>query len=212
MGKKVLLFIALLGVTLFGFGQPFTELLPKTRVGMTAAINYTMLAGSELKNPRPKTASALGFAVRQKLGKQLQMTAESNVSFSGSRFANGKTDSYYLMKFVRVNLPLSLMLNIDGENQKKFITAGIDGSYILRSEIYVRPNDVKPTFVNYGFKRFDLAATLGVHLDYQFFGIRPSIRMGLLNLNNGLKMENIFPATGNNGTIKHVGFDVQVYF
>lgn len=191
--------------------QPFQG-STKFRLGMNAGINMTSIGGTELKNPNPKVSMVLGAYYRYKMGKNLHLGTELNASFRGSAFDNGISDAYNLIKFIYVDAPINLMVNTSGKSENKFLTLGVEPAYLLKSEIYVKPNNIKPRYRDYGFKSFDVAAVLGYHFDFYYFGLRPSVRLGLLNINDNLYMEDVLPATGNNGTIKNLTFDVKLYF
>ncbi|MCO4819860.1 MAG: outer membrane beta-barrel protein [Bacteroidetes bacterium] len=198
----------------FGFrtnAQPF----PKSsnfRVGMNAGINTATLIGTELQNPQLKTAIVLGAAYRQKFSKSMHLGAELNASFRGSNFDNGITDAYSAVKFIYIDLPINAMINMSGKAENRYLTLGVEPAYLLQSEIYVKPNDFKATYKDYGFQNFDVSAVVGYHFDFYYFGLRPSVRFGLVNINNNLKLENVFPETGNNGSITSLTFDLKLYF
>ena len=191
--------------------QPF----PKSsdfKIGMNAGINTATLLGTELENAQLKTAIVLGAAYRQKLSRSLQLGAEINASFRGSNFDNGITDAYSAVKFIYIDVPVSAMINMSGKEQNRFLTLGLEPAYLLQSEIYVKPNDFKATYKDYGFQNFDVSAVVGYHFDFYYFGLRPSVRLGLVNINNNLKLDNVFPETGNNGSITSLTFDLKLYF
>lgn len=182
------------------------------KVGMVFGINYGSIIGSELQNPSPMLGMNLGAHFRHKFGKTFHLSSELNATFRGSNFNNGETDAYSQVKFVYLDLPLNLMVNVDGNDQSQFVTLGLEPAYLMESEIYVKPNDIKATYKNFGFRQFDLAAVIGYHFDFYYFGIRPSIRIGLININDNLFMPNVFPETGTQGTIKNATFDLKIYF
>ena len=205
----ILVFLVVFGIQ--SNAQPF----PKSsnyRVGMNAGINTATLIGTELQNPKLKTAIVLGAAYRQKLSKSMHLGAELNASFRGSNFDNGITDAYSAVKFIYVDMPINAMINTSGKAENRYLTLGIEPAYLLQSEIYVKPNDFKATYKDYGFKDFDLSAVIGYHFDFYYFGLRPSVRFGLKNINDNLFLENVFPETGNNGSITSLTFDLKFYF
>ncbi len=191
--------------------QPFPK-SSKFKVGMNTGINVATLLGTELENPRPKSAIVLGAAYRQKLSKSMHLGAELNASFRGSLFDNGVTDAYSAVKFIYLDLPINAMINMSGSAENRYLTLGLEPAYLLQSEIYVKPNDIKATYKGYGFHEFDVSAVVGYHFDFYYFGLRPSVRFGLVNINNNLKLDNVFPATGNNGSITGLTFDLKFYF
>lgn len=204
------LWIVLCTLTL-STAQPFPS-SSKFKVGMTFGVNATSILGSELENPRLKSSMIVGAAYRQKLGKNFQLGTEINASFRGSNFNNGITDAYSAVKFIYIDLPINMMINTSGKEENRYVTLGVEPAYLLLSEIFVKPNDIKPTYKDYGFKDFDVAALVGYHFDFYYFGLRPSLRIGLLNINDNLVLKDVFPATGKNGTIKNFSFDVKLYF
>ena len=203
--------IALLVVAFNATGQPFPK-SSKTKVGMTAGLVGSQIYGTELQNPRIKMSMGVGAYYRYQLSKKTNFGAELNASFRGSNFDNGITDAYSSVKFINLDLPLNLMIQTQSGEQSQFATIGFEPSYLLQSEIFVKPNDLKAAYRNEYFKRFDIAAVIGYHFDFYYFGIRPSLRFGLLNINNNLMLENVSPATGNGGTIKNAAVDIRFYF
>ena len=207
-----ILLIALL--TLF-FQQVKAQPFPgqsKHKVGMTAGINYSWITGTELQNPTPRTSIVLGTAYRYKMNTNIHFSSEINASFRGSNFDNGLTDAYHAMKFIYLDVPINLMFNTSGKEENRYVTFGVEPAYQLKSEIYVKPDNIKARFRDMGFKRFDLAAVVGYHFDFYYFGLRPSLRVGLLDINDDLDLPDVFPETGNGGTIKNVTIDVKLYF
>jgi hypothetical protein len=204
----------ILTIVAFGFyanGQPF----PKStnfKVGMNCGINTATLLGTELENPTLKTSIVLGAAYRQKINKSFHFGAELNASFRGSNFDNGITDAYSAVKFIYVDMPINAMINVSGKAENRFVTVGLEPAYLMQSEIYVKPNDFKATYKDYGFQNFDFSAVVGYHFDFYYFGLRPSLRLGLVNINDNLKLENVFPETGKNGSITSLTFDIKLYF
>lgn len=207
-------FIFILTILVFAVdstAQPF----PKStnfKVGMNTGINTSTILGTELENAQLKTAIVLGAAYRQKLSKSVHLGAEINASFRGSNFDNGITDAYSQVKFIYIDLPVSAMINMSGKAENRYLTMGLEPAYLLQSEIYVKPNDFKATYKDYGFQNFDVSAVVGYHFDFYYFGLRPSVRLGLLNINDNLILENVFPETGKNGSITNLTFDLKLYF
>jgi len=198
-------------VSLISNAQPFPK-SSKHRVGMTDGLNYSWITGSELENPRPRTSIVLGAAYRYKQSTNFHFSAELNTSFRGSNFDNGLTDTYHAIKFIYLDMPINGMINMSGKEENQYLTLGLEPSYLLKSEIYVKPDDVKARYRDFGFTNFDIGAVVGYHFDFYYFGFRPSIRVGLLNINNNLVMKDVFPETGKNGTIKNVTIDLKLYF
>jgi hypothetical protein len=104
------------------------------------------------------------------------------------------------------------MIEAKSGEQPQFVTLGLEPAYQLQSEIFVKPNDLVASYRNEYFKRFDVAAVIGYHFDFYYFGLRPSLRIGLLDINDNLVLENVNPATGKGGTIKNAAFDIRFYF
>ena len=205
---------AFLLVFLMGLGvdaQPFPK-SSKFKVGMTAGINSSLITGTELENPTPRTSMVLGASYRQKLSKAVHFGAEVNASFRGSNFDNGIVDAYHMVRFIYLDVPLNAMINTSGKAENRYLTLGVEPAYQMRSEIFVKPDDIRPRVRNEGFRRFDVAALLGYHFDFYYFGLRPSVRFGLLDINDNLFLENVMPETGKGGTIKNITFDVKLYF
>lgn len=211
MRLKVCAILLLVFGALAGYSQPFPK-SSKFKVGMNTGINASTLLGTELENPQLKSAIVLGAAYRQKLSTSIHLGAELNASFRGSRFDNGITDAYSAVKFIYLDLPINAMINMSGKSENQYLTLGLEPSYLLQSEIYVKPNDIKATYKDVGFQDFDVSAVIGYHFDFYYFGLRPSIRLGLTNINNNLKLDNVFPETGKNGSITNLTFDLKFYF
>lgn len=208
---RSILFMCFALMTSSVFAQPFPK-SSKYKVGMTAGLNYTWITGTELKNPSPRTSVVLGASFRQKLSTGFHLGAELNASFRGSNFNNGQTDAYHAIKFIYLDLPVNAMINMSGKSEKQYLTFGLEPSYLLKSEIYVKPDNIKARYRDFGFTNFDVAAVVGYHFDFYYFGFRPSIRVGLLDINDDLVMPNVFPETGTGGTIKNMTIDLKLYF
>lgn len=204
-------FIAISLMAIGGYAQPFPK-SSKTKVGMTAGLVTSQIYGTELENPRLKSSMTVGAYYRYKLSKKTNFGAELNASFRGSNFDNGFTDAYSAAKFIYLDLPINLMIEAKSGEQSQFVTIGLEPAYQLQSEIFVKPNDLVARYRNEYFKRFDVAAVIGYHFDFYYFGLRPSLRLGLLDINNNLALKNINPATGNGGTIKNAALDIRFYF
>ncbi|MFT5511633.1 MAG: hypothetical protein ACI8SE_000026 [Bacteroidia bacterium] len=211
MLMRAIFILTILGFAVDSNAQPF----PKStnfKIGMNMGINTSTILGTELENAQLKTAIVLGAAYRQKLSKSVHLGAEINASFRGSNFDNGITDAYSQVKFIYIDLPVSAMINMSGKAENRYLTMGLEPAYLLQSEIYVKPNDFKATYKDYGFQNFDVSAVVGYHFDFYYFGLRPSVRLGLLNINDNLILENVFPETGKNGSITNLTFDLKLYF
>lgn len=204
-------FIAIILMALSGYSQPFPK-SSKTKVGMTAGLVTSQIFGTELENPGLKSSMTVGAYYRYKLSKKTNLGAELTASFRGSNFDNGITDAYSAVKFIYLDLPINLMIEAKSGEQPQFVTLGLEPAYQLQSEIFVKPNDLVASYRNEYFKRFDVAAVIGYHFDFYYFGLRPSLRIGLLDINDNLVLENVNPATGKGGTIKNAAFDIRFYF
>jgi hypothetical protein len=211
MGFRVITFL----ICCFIVGEVGAQPFPKSssfKVGMLTAISASTILGSELENPKARTAMVLGAYYRKKLSTSVHFGAEFNASFRGSKFDNGIKDAYSQVKFIYLDLPVNAMINVSGKAENQYLILGVEPAYLLQSEIYVKPNDAKPTYKDYGFKDFDVSAVIGYHFDFYYFGFRPSLRLGLANINNNLKLDNVFPETGTNGSISNITLDLKFYF
>ena len=191
--------------------QPFPS-SSKFKVGMNAGVNGGLLIGDELENETLFPSMVLGVYYRQKMGDNLNFSSELNAAYKGSNFNNGITDAYSGVRLIYLDLPINLMFNTSGKDENQWICAGLEPSYLLTSEIYIKPNDQKATYKDTMFNRPDLALVLGYHFDFYYFGLRPSVRWGLTNINSNFFLPNTNPPTGRGGTISNLVFDLKFYF
>ncbi len=192
------------------YAQPFQK-GDDFRLGVQMGFGTTRLTGSELESPLNKTGMVIGAYYRQKLSKNLQLRSEVAFSLRGSRFDFNEENYYNAIKFTYMDFPIQLMINTSKGDQDQFAVIGVEPAYLMQSEIYVDPY-IKAFYRNYGFKRFDMAALLGYHFDFYYFGLQPSVKIGLININKQIHMPEVLPETGFNGTIRNLTFDLRFYF
>jgi hypothetical protein len=192
------------------FSQPYRE-GDNFRLGVTMGLNTTRITGSELASPTNKFGMAIGAYYRTNLSDNLQIKAELAFSLRGGKFDFSAENHYNQIKFTYMDLPIELFINTSGSEANEFLTLGIEPSYLLQSEIYVNPS-FRPRYQNFGFNRLDLAAVLGYHFDFYYLGIQPSLKIGLLDINNQINMVGVLPETGKNQNIRNLTFDVKVFF
>ncbi|MCB9240890.1 MAG: PorT family protein [Flavobacteriales bacterium] len=202
--------LVLLGWVSTSWAQPFRD-GEDYKLGVTMGLNVTQLTGTELKDPGIKTGMVIGAYYRKELTKNWHLSSEIAFSLRGSNFAHGAENEYYAMKFVYMDFPLALMYKVVDDENKQFALIGLEPSYMLQSEIYINP-EFRAQYRNYGFKPFDLATQVGYHFDFYYFGFRPSIKIGLLNINDNLNLEGVTPETGKGGSIRNFTMDFKFFF
>jgi hypothetical protein len=191
--------------------QEFKDNEGETHLGLQMGLNVTTLFGTELEFGQAKRGTVLGLHYRRILTKNFQLRAELNASLRGSTFGFTSEERYSAIKLTYLDLPIAAMFNVSGSEANKHIVVGLEPSFLLQSEVYVNP-DLKARVQNQGFKKNDLAIFIGYHIDKYYLGFEPSIRFGLLNINDGLNLPNILPPTGKNGTIQNIAVDFRIYF
>ena len=190
--------------------QPFKE-GDNFRLGVQMGMGSTRLTGDELQSPLNKTGMVIGAYYRQTINKNLHLLSEVSFSLRGSRFDFSDENYYNAIKFTYMDVPIALMINTSKNSPDQFAVLGLEPAYLLQSEIYVEPF-IKAKYRNYGFKRFDLAAIMGYHFDFYYFGLQPSVKFGLLNINDKIHMPEVLPETGNDGIIRNLTFDIKFFF
>jgi Outer membrane protein beta-barrel domain len=207
-------YLAIVALMTFGSSKSYSQPFAKGdnfRLGIQMGLNVTRISGTELASPLNKTGMVIGAYYRQKLSKNLQLRTEVAFSLRGSRFDHGAENYYNAVKFTYLDVPISLMINTSKREENRYVVVGFEPAYLLQSEIYVNPG-IKARYRNFGFKRIDIAGLVGYHFDFYYFGLQPSVKIGLLNINDKLLMPEVLPETGTNGSIRNVTFELKLFF
>jgi hypothetical protein len=185
---------------------------------------YSMF-GTELKNPRPLFGYSGGLFVQKKLFRSVPHWIYSEVSarFAGSNFANYQNEGDYTrISQLFLDVPLLWKFNLDRKPTKDYgnnVLLGLQGSYMLRSAIYLGPAKVPKNYQiwwkrwdNLPLKPFDFNAVAA----WEYAGERSSfmvtLKMGLISTNKDFFIPDVTPLTGNGGTIRNFSLECSMLF
>lgn len=197
-------------------------------VGMKLGIAVSTMYGKELKNPTPMMGYVAGLYIHNKLDKKnIHYQAGLDVSIRGGNFNNAKeTDTasnraYTKIGLITVDMPLVLLVNY-GENSRtkhSHLLFGIQPSYILKSTAYMGPDQIpsNQTVTNQSWKNLDLKpieilGLVGYRVKNEDYGYQIALKFSLNNINNGLNMKDLAPATGKGLSIYTGAIELSLVF
>jgi len=208
--------ICLIIFCVFGIAESKAQFYPKKkdfRMGISFGMSPSRTIGSELKNARFSNGIQSGIYFRSKINKNTNYELGFNAALRGSAYKHSKDDQYNQLSLVVLEIPLWYMIDVGSEKETQFLILGAIPSRIAQSEFYIIPEQTaRDEFRNVGLKRTDLAVAAGYHINTYYLGWRFSAQYGLINLNNGLNLQDIEPSTGNGEKIGAISLNVQVYF
>jgi hypothetical protein len=185
---------------------------------------YSML-GTELSNPRPLFGYAGGLFLQKKLSRSKPHWVYTEISarFAGANFSNFQQSSDYTkISELFLDVPVLWKFNLERKSNKDLgnnILLGFQGSYLMRSAIYVGPERLPKNYQiwwkrweNLPLKPFDLCAMAAWEYGGERSSFMVSLRMGLINTNNNFNIPDVTPATGNNGTIRNCSLECSMLF
>jgi hypothetical protein len=179
------------------------------RLGIKTSIHASLLTGTELQNERPKFGYTAGAFYQYAINNKLGLHSEIVASFKGSNFKNDITDySKVALFYLDVPILLSYKSGADAKNQLAF---GPYTSYLGLSSLYVG-SQKKAEINDLDLKPIDFGTALYYHKINKVTIFQVGVKIGLLNINNGLYIENITPPTGNNGSIRNLSFEIGYLF
>jgi len=183
------------------------------KVGLNAGLNLTSVLGGELQNPGLKYGFVVGMYYRQpiKAIKNNHIQFDLRASFRGSTFSNKGDDHYRKMHLFYVDAPLMDYIQL-GKDGKHFLLAGAQYSQLVNSLMFIHPVGERPISEGIALKNYDISALLGYHFNGYYSGVSMVLTAGLVDINNGLNLPNVFPATGTNKPIRNTSFSILVYF
>ncbi|MCB9245384.1 MAG: hypothetical protein H6606_03050 [Flavobacteriales bacterium] len=183
------------------------------RLGISFGLSPSRSLGTELEKPSFKTGIQSGIFYRFRLNPILHGEANFDVALRGSKFKHSKDDYYQQLNLILVEAPLLMLFDLKKKTEQNFILAGLAPSYLAQSEFYIIPEPTgRDEFRNFGLSKYNLGLVVGYHRNTYYNGWRFTATYSLLNMNDGLELPDILPATGKGGDIRILAFAVQTYF
>lgn len=184
-----------------------------SNLGLKMGIGAYSFYGDELKNPRPMFGYVAGLYYHSPLEKgRFHLQTGLDIRFRGGNFANAREGdtaigtAYTKISLVSLDLPVQLLISTNLEKQREalFVTFGAQASYLLRSVLYVGPDQIPlnqsvymQTWDNLPLKPIELLLSVGVQQRFVTVGYAISLNMGITNLNDNFLIQGISPASGN---------------
>ena len=181
--------------------------LVNSKLGIKTSINLSSMVGSTFVNPRIKFGYTAGSYFIYNPKKKTSIYAEIIGNFKGSSFNNG--DIGY-SKIALFYVDASLLPKFQLKN-KHAICIGPTLSYLGLSSLYV--GDKKKSEIDkLNIKPWDCSLALYYHIPKTILTIQFGTKIGLLNINNNLILNNVFPAINPKGSIQNISFDIGMLF
>ena len=184
-----------------------------SNLGLKMGIGAYSFYGDELKNPRPMFGYVAGLYYHSPLEKgRFHLQTGLDIRFRGGNFANAREGdtaigtAYTKISLVTLDLPVQLLISTNLEKQREalFVTLGAQASYLMRSVLYVGPDQIPlnqsvymQTWDNLPLKPIEFLLSVGVQQRFVTVGYAVSLNMGITNLNDNFKIQGISPASGN---------------
>ena len=184
-----------------------------SNLGLKMGIGAYSFYGDELKNPRPMFGYVAGLYYHSPLEKgRFHLQTGLDIRFRGGNFANAREGdttigtAYTKISLVSLDLPVQLLISTNLEKQREalFVTLGAQASYLMRSVLYVGPDQIPlnqsvymQTWDNLPLKPIELLLSMGVQQRFVTVGYAISLNMGITNLNDNFLIQGISPASGN---------------
>jgi len=181
--------------------------LVNNKLGIKTSINLSSMVGSTFENPRIKFGYTAGSYFISNPKKKTSVYAEIIGNFKGSSFNNG--DIGY-SKIALFYVDASLLPKFQLKN-KHAICIGPTLSYLGLSSLYV--GDKKKSEIDkLNIKPWDCSLALYYHIPKTILTIQFGTKIGLLNINNNLILNNVFPAINPKGSIQNISFEIGMLF
>lgn len=184
-----------------------------SNLGLKMGIGAYSFYGDELKNPRPMFGYVAGLYYHSPLEKgRFHLQTGLDIRFRGGNFANAREGdtaigtAYTKISLVSLDLPVQLLISTNLEKQREalFVTLGAQASYLMRSVLYLGPDQIPlnqsvymQTWDNLPLKPIELLLSVGVQQRFVTVGYAISLNMGITNLNDNFLIQGISPASGN---------------
>jgi hypothetical protein len=210
--KKIGLLCCLLFLALASFSQDYPD-GENFKVGLNAGINLTSTLGDELQNASIKYGFIVGMYYRQPIKKLKNNHIQFDVraAFKGASYRNEGEDTYRKLNLFYIDAPLMDYIQL-GSESKNFIVIGAQYSQLMNSLIFINPINTRPISEGVNLKKYDFSVLAGYHFNGYYAGWSLILTAGLIDINNGLHMPNIFPETGKGRPIQNISFSGLVYF
>lgn len=164
----------------------------KRKVGIRVGLGFTSLTSPQFENPRISRGMQGAIYFRKNFAKGFHFNPEFGASIKGAKFKNDETE-YSRISLFYIDLALLGMINLDNKN-KSSIVIGAQGSYLMRSSLYIGRDPIA-AFMQLPFKKFDYCAVAGYHFNTSFVGFQLSLKYGLANIAGDFANYNRSPAS-----------------
>ena len=203
--RKLLVFIFLLP-TLFALSQDDA----RSKLGIKTSVNFSTLTGTELENARPKfgyTAGVYHIIPFKKSDHFLQMEYLGHTM--GSNFKNA-SDEYSKIALFYIGVPVQFGYTLD-KDKGQAILAGPYFSYLGLSSMFLG-NQRKAYKNNLNLAPWDVGLQFFYQVKGDYMGFQAGVKIALPNINEGVYFQDVFPVTGNGGTIRNLGLEFGFIF
>lgn len=183
---------------------------PKTyKLGIKTGVNFSMLLGTEFKNPTPRfgyTAGAYWSKAfkRDKYLLQIELLA----NFKGSNFAN-PVGQYQSIPVFALDLPLMYGPTF---KKKHSLLFGPQFGYMALSSMFLNKAQGKAFDNNVGFTRYLLDGVVMYQYQAGVVGYQCGFKYSILDMNDNVEFVDIFPATGTGGSVRSLSFEAALIF
>lgn len=210
--KHLALFLAAVCMSSLSYTQSYPD-NENFKVGLNAGLNLTSTLGGELQNARIKYGFVVGMYYRQPINKKKtnHLQFDLRAAFKGANYANEGEDKYRKINLFYLDAPLIDYIQLKPKS-KHFLVVGAQYSQLMNALIFVNPAQTNPTSEGVNLKNYDISALAGYHFNGYYAGWSLMLTLGLVDINSGLNLPDILPATGTGKPIHNIAFTTLVYF
>jgi hypothetical protein len=178
------------------------------KLGIKTSINLSKLTGDEFENPTIKFGYTAGAFYQFEFSDPWFLHTEFLGNFQGSNF-NNADDEYTRISLFYLDAPL--LLGYHFKDKAHSISVGPYGSYLGLSSMFIGGKR-KAHLNDLDLKPYDYGVALYYQMNGKLMSFQTGVKAGMNNINNGIKFVDINPATGNNGTINNLSFEIGMLF
>lgn len=208
------------------YNQELDEFSPEAtkrdKLGVRLGFGLNTLRSGDLQNTKVTRGYQGAFYYRVNLFKGFHLNSEFGASIRGARHDNGDL-SYSQISLFYFDVNILGMIQLD-PGFKHSIIAGVQGSRLMRSSLFIGPEPF-PAFLQLPFKKYDLDAVVGYHFNTRYAGFQLALKYGLLNIagdfasynkqslnNNAVQFIDLKPGLRDVKNIKNLSIELSVYF
>ncbi len=215
--RRIALILLFVFLSLEGFSQLYKD--DKTyKLGVQFGVSFSRFTGGKIPNAAFRRGFNSDVNFYKQLGKSnVHLYSGAIFSVRGSKFKNDQDELERIVNMY-IDVPLGLMFDITGGEQKTFLRLGGYGSYLLQSEAYTRQG-LRPFETNVKIKPYDIAPFIGIEHRFYYFALQMDIKYGVVNLDNGLEFVDQTLVTKRpvgpplkNGQVHNLAIDINLLF